>query len=86
MGESNRTEIEEGIGSEVDYFVYRVPKKNHDSTTQLGKEFGEIIRSKAHLVFQLSNTKAPMEGITNITKTVCLSYPRRGGLVGANVL
>ena len=45
MGESDRTEIEQGIASEVDYFVYRVPKKNHDSTTQLGKEFGEIVRS-----------------------------------------
>ena len=40
--------------------------------SQLGKEFGDIIRNYgvAHLVFQLNNTEAPMEGITNISKTV----------------
>jgi uncharacterized protein YbaA (DUF1428 family) len=72
MSKSNITETEQGIGSEVDHFVYRVPKKNHDSTVQLSKEFGDIIRQYgvAHLVFQLNNTEAPMEGITNIAKTV----------------
>ena len=66
------TEIEQGIGNEVDHFVYRVPKKNHDAIVQLSKEFGDIIRNYgvAHLVFQLNNTEVPMEGITNITKTV----------------
>src|SRR5919108_42689 len=70
--EPNATEIEQGIGSEVDHFVYRVPKKNHDLTVQLGKEFGDIIRNYgvAHLVFQLNNTEAPMDGITNIAKTI----------------
>ena len=66
------TEIEQGIGNEVDHFVYRVPKKNHDAIVQLSKEFGDIIRNYgvAHLVFQLNNTEAPMEGITNIAKTI----------------
>jgi uncharacterized protein YbaA (DUF1428 family) len=75
MSKSNATEIEQGIGSEIDHFVYRVPKKNHDLTVQLGKEFGEIIRSYgvAHLVFQLNNTEALMEGITNIAKTISAS-------------
>src|SRR5919108_3091099 len=72
MSKSNATEIEQGIGSEIDHFVYRVPKKNHDLTVQLGKEFGEIINQYgvAHLVFQLNNTEAPMDGITNIAKTI----------------
>jgi uncharacterized protein YbaA (DUF1428 family) len=72
MSEANPTELERGIGSEADHFIYRVPKKNHDLTVQLGKEFGDIIRSYgvAHLVFQLNKTEAPMEGITNIAKTV----------------
>ena len=72
MSKSNLTEIEQGIGSEVDHFVYRVPKKNHDSIVQLSKEFGDLIRNYgvAHLVFQLNNTEAPMEGITNIAKTI----------------
>ena len=72
MSKSNITEIEQGIGNEVDHFVYRIPKKNHDSIVQLSKEFGDIIRNYevARLVFQLNNTEAPMEGITNMAKTI----------------
>jgi uncharacterized protein YbaA (DUF1428 family) len=71
MNKSNITEIEQEIGNEVDHFVYRVPKKNHDAMIQLNRQFGDMIREYevAHLVFQLSNTEAPMEGITNIAKT-----------------
>jgi hypothetical protein len=74
MSKFATTEIEQRIGSEADYFIYRVPKKNHDAMIQLNKQFGDIIRNYgvAHLVFQLNNTEAPMEGITNIAKT----YPR----------
>ena len=72
MSKSSTREIEQGIGSEIDHFVYRVPKKNHELTVQLCKEFGDIIRSYGvvHLVFQINNTEAPMEGITNIAKTI----------------
>jgi uncharacterized protein YbaA (DUF1428 family) len=72
MSRSNGTEIEQGIGSEVDHFIYRVPKKNHDLTVQLCKEFGDIIRNYGvtHLVFQLSSTEAPMDSITNIAKAI----------------
>jgi uncharacterized protein YbaA (DUF1428 family) len=39
---------------------------------QFSKEFSDIIRKYGvvHLVFQLNNTEAPMEGVTNIAKTV----------------
>jgi uncharacterized protein YbaA (DUF1428 family) len=72
MSKFATTEIEQGIGSEADHFVYRVPKKNHDAMMQLNKQFGDIIKNYGvlHLVFQLNNTEAPMEGITNIAKTV----------------
>jgi uncharacterized protein YbaA (DUF1428 family) len=72
MSKPNLTEIEQGIGSEVDHFVYRVPPKNHDVMVQLNKQFAEIMRKYGapHLIFQLNNTEAPMDGITNITKTV----------------
>jgi uncharacterized protein YbaA (DUF1428 family) len=72
MGKSNLTEIEQGIGSEVDHFDYRVPKKNHEAMVQLTKQFAEIMRNYGapHLIFQLNTTEAPMDGITNITKTV----------------
>ena len=72
MSKFATTEIEEGIGSEADHFVYRVPKKNHNAMMQLNRQFGDIIRNYgvAHLVFQLSNTEAPMDDITNIAKTI----------------
>jgi uncharacterized protein YbaA (DUF1428 family) len=72
MSKFATTEIEQRIGSKADHFIYRVPKKNHDAMIQLNKQFGDIIRNYgvAHLVFQLNNTEAPMEGITNIAKTV----------------
>ena len=39
---------------------------------QLCKQAADMMRKygAAHLVFQLNNTEAPMEGITNIAKTV----------------
>jgi uncharacterized protein YbaA (DUF1428 family) len=72
MSKSNIMEIQQGIGSELDHFVYRVPKKNHDLTVQLCKEFGNIIRNYGvvHSVFQINNTEALMQGITNIAKTI----------------
>jgi len=75
MSKPSITEIEQGIGSEVSHFVYRVPKKNHDAMMQLNKQFADIMRKygAAHLIFQLNNTEAPMEGITNIAKTVSAS-------------
>jgi uncharacterized protein YbaA (DUF1428 family) len=75
MSKSNTTEIEQGVSGQVDHFVYRVLNKNHDAMVQLNKQFGDIIRNYgvAHLVFQLSSTEAPMEGITNIAKTISAS-------------
>ena len=72
MSKFATTEIDDGIGSEADHFVYRVPKKNHNAMMQLNRQFGDIIRNYgvAHLVFQLSNTEAPMDDITNIARTV----------------
>jgi uncharacterized protein YbaA (DUF1428 family) len=75
MSKPSITEIEQGIGSEVAHFVYRVPKKNHDAMMQLNKQFADIMRKygSPHLIFQLNNTEAPMDGITNIAKTVSAS-------------
>jgi uncharacterized protein YbaA (DUF1428 family) len=72
MSKLNTTEIEQGIGNEVAHFVYRVPKKNHDAMMQLNKQFADKMRKYGapHLIFQLNNTEAPMEGITNIAKTL----------------
>jgi uncharacterized protein YbaA (DUF1428 family) len=73
MSKLNITGIEQGIGNEVAHFVYRVPKKNHEAMMQLNKQFADKMRKYGapHLIFQLNNnTEAPMEGITNIAKTL----------------
>jgi large subunit ribosomal protein L17 len=73
MNDSNPTEIEQGIGNEVDHFVVRAPKRNHDAMVQLGKQFADILKKYGGpnpIYFELNNTEAPMEGITNIAKIV----------------
>jgi uncharacterized protein YbaA (DUF1428 family) len=73
MSESNITEIVQQNIGEVDQFIHRVPKKNHDAMLKLDKQFSDIITKEfgvAHLVFQLSSTEAPMEGMSNIAKIV----------------
>jgi uncharacterized protein YbaA (DUF1428 family) len=72
MSRPSITEIEQGIGSDVAHFVYRVPKKNHEAMMQLNKQFADTMRKYGalHLIFQLNNTEEPMEGITNKAKTV----------------
>ena len=80
MSNANVTEIEQEIGSEVAHFVYRVPKKNHDAMMQLNKQFVEVMRKygATHLILQLNNSEAPMEGITNISKTVSANHDEEG--------
>jgi uncharacterized protein YbaA (DUF1428 family) len=75
MSKSNVTEIneEEGIGSIVQQFIYRVPKKNHKLMVQLEKQFIDIFRKHGGLrfeLFQLSSTENIMMDWTNISKAV----------------
>jgi uncharacterized protein YbaA (DUF1428 family) len=74
MSKSNVTELEEEqeLGSIVQQFIYRLPKKNHQAMVQLEKQFIEIFRKHGRMrfeVFQLSNTENMMDW-TNIAKTV----------------
>ena len=61
MSKSNVTELEEEneLGSIVQQFIYRLPKKNHEAMVQLEKQFIEIFRKHGGMrfeVFQLSST------------------------------
>lgn len=59
-------------GTHVQLFVYRVPKKNHDTMTQLQSQLTGIFKKHGILrseFFQLSNTDT-FEGFTSIAKTV----------------
>ncbi|MDQ3837899.1 MAG: hypothetical protein M3297_01370 [Thermoproteota archaeon] len=88
MSDSNTTEIEQGISSEVDDFVVRAPKKNHDAMIHLGKQFSDILKKYGgpnSLYFQLNNTETPMGGDNQHSQNR-LGEPGRGCLVSANIL
>ena len=72
MSKPNVTEMEQEIGSQVQLFVWRVPKKNHDSMVKLQKQFNDILIKHGVLrmeIFQLTNTDT-YDGCTNIFNTV----------------
>ena len=75
MSKSNITEMEQELGSIVQQFIYRLPKKNHEAMVQLEKQFIEIFRNHDGMrfeVFQLGSTENMMDW-TNIAKTVSAS-------------
>lgn len=66
------TELEQEIGSQVQLFVWRIPKKNHDAMVKLQKQFNNILINHGALrveIFQLTNTDT-YDGCTNIFNTV----------------
>ena len=74
MGKSSETEMEHKseVGSIVQQFLYRLPKKNHEAMIQLEKQFADAFRRNGGLgyeVFQLNGTENMMEW-TNIAKTM----------------
>jgi uncharacterized protein YbaA (DUF1428 family) len=72
MSKSNVVEMEKEIGSQVQLFIWRIPKKNHDAMVHLQKQFNDLWRKHGGLrteVFQLANTET-YEGCTNIANTV----------------
>jgi uncharacterized protein YbaA (DUF1428 family) len=72
MSKSNVVEMEKEVGSQVQLFVWRIPKKNHDAMVQLQKQFNDLWRKHGSLrteVFQLANTET-YEGCINIANTV----------------
>jgi uncharacterized protein YbaA (DUF1428 family) len=76
MSKSNLTKIaeEKTFGSQIMIVIGRVPKKNHDATVQIFKQFNDIFRKHVGLrveVFQLNNTKTYEDiGLTNIVNTI----------------
>jgi uncharacterized protein YbaA (DUF1428 family) len=72
MSKPNVTEMEQEIGSQVQLFIWRVPKKNHDAMVKLQKQFNDILIKHGVLrmeIFQLTNTDT-YDGCTNIFNTV----------------
>jgi uncharacterized protein YbaA (DUF1428 family) len=72
MGNQHEKIIEKDIGNQVQLFVYRIPKKNHEAMLMLQKQFNNILMNHGTLhveVFQLTNTET-YEGCVNIGNTV----------------
>ena len=66
------TELGQEIGSQVQLFVWRIPKKNHDAMVKLQKQFNDILIKHGALrieIFQLTNTDT-YDGCTNIFNIV----------------
>jgi hypothetical protein len=64
------TQIEKEIRNQIIIVVSRIPKKNHDTSIQLTKQFEEIFKKLGGLLledFQLNNFKPYEEArLTNI--------------------
>jgi uncharacterized protein YbaA (DUF1428 family) len=72
MSKPNVTEMEQEIGSQVQLFVWRIPKKNHDAMVKLQKQFNDILIKHGVLrmeIFQLTDTDT-YDGCTNIFNAV----------------
>jgi uncharacterized protein YbaA (DUF1428 family) len=72
MSKSGITEMEKEVGDQVQLFIWRIPKKHHDTMLNLQKQFNDINIKHGALrveVFQLTNTDT-YDGCTNIFNTV----------------
>ena len=72
MKKSNVMEMEKEIGNQVQLFIWRIPKKNHDAMVKLQKQFNDLLIRHGVLrmeIFQLTNTKA-YDGCINIATTM----------------
>ena len=71
MKKSNVMEMEKEIGNQVQLFIWRLPKKNHDAMVKLQKQFNDLLIRHGVLrmeIFQLTNTEA-YDGCINIATT-----------------
>jgi uncharacterized protein YbaA (DUF1428 family) len=72
MKKSNVMEMEKEIGNQVQLFIWRIPKKNHDAMVKLQKQFNDLLIRHGVLrmeIFQLTNTEA-YDGCNNIATTM----------------
>jgi len=65
-------EMEKEIGNQVQIFIWRIPKKNHDAMVKLQKQFNDLLIKYGVLrmeIFQVTNAEA-YTGCTNIATTM----------------
>ena len=72
MNKSDMMEMEKEIGNQVQLFIWRIPKKNHNEMVKLQKQFNDLLIKYGVLrmeIFQLTNTET-YDGCTNIATTM----------------
>jgi uncharacterized protein YbaA (DUF1428 family) len=72
MNKSDMMELEKEIGNQVQLFIWRIPKKNHDEMVKLQKQFNDLLIKYGVLrmeIFQLTNSET-YDGCTNIATTI----------------
>jgi hypothetical protein len=76
MSKSNEMETKQQIGNQVQLFLWRLPKKNHDAMVRFAKQVNDLFRKQGmqpQEVFQLNNNNAKTSedmGFTNISNAV----------------
>ena len=77
------TELEQEIGSQVQLFVWRIPKKNHDAMVKLQKQFNNILIKHGALRIEIFSllTLTPM--MVALTYSI-LSQPIKTRKYGLN--
>ncbi|HEY5631842.1 MAG TPA: DUF1428 family protein [Nitrososphaeraceae archaeon] len=75
MSKSNEMETKQQIGNQVQLFLWRLPKKNHDAMVRFAKQVNDLFRKygmQPPEVFQLNNNNAKTSdmGFTNISNAV----------------
>jgi uncharacterized protein YbaA (DUF1428 family) len=76
MSKSNEMETKQQTGNQVQLFLWRLPKKNHDAMVRFAKQVNDLFRKQGMQppeVFQLNNNNAKTSGdmgFTNIANAV----------------
>jgi hypothetical protein len=76
MSKSNEIETRQQIGNQIQLFLWRLSKKNHDAMMRFAKQVNDLFRKQGMQppeVFQLNNNNAKTSedmGFTNISNAV----------------
>jgi hypothetical protein len=76
MSKSNEMKTKQETGSQLQLFLWRLPKKNHDAMVQFAKQVNDLFRKhdvEPPEVFQLNNNNAKTSedmGFTNMANAI----------------
>lgn len=80
MSKSNEMETKQQIENQVQLFLWRLPKKNHDAMLRFAKQVNDLFMKQGMQppkVFQLNNNNAKTSGemgFTNITNAISADH------------